>query len=48
LLLLLTLLQQVESELSDVCLDVLNLLEETLVKNNTKGACGSACFQIEG
>jgi len=28
--------KQVESELSDVCLDVLNLLEETLVKNSTK------------
>lgn len=28
--------QQVESELSDVCLDVLNLLEDTLVKNNQK------------
>jgi len=28
--------KQVESELSDVCLDVLDLLENTLVKNNTK------------
>lgn len=34
--LLLAYRKQVESELSDVCLDVLNLLEETLVKNNTK------------
>jgi len=28
--------KQVEGELSDVCLDVLDLLENTLVKNNTK------------
>lgn len=28
--------RQVESELSDVCLDVLDLLENTLVKNNVK------------
>jgi len=28
--------KQVESELSDVCLDVLDLLENTLVKNNVK------------
>jgi len=34
--LLLAYRKQVESELSDVCLDVLNLLEDTLVKNNTK------------
>lgn len=34
--LLLAYRKQVESELSDVCLDVLNLLEDTLVKNNKK------------
>jgi hypothetical protein len=34
--LLLAYRKQVESELSDVCLDVLNLLEDTLVKTNTK------------
>jgi hypothetical protein len=28
--------RQVEGELSDVCLDVLDLLENVLVKNNTK------------